>query len=70
MEMAKEAIKKQFDKKRHNSQGLEARNNIWLEAKNIQLKQPSKKLDQRRHRSFKIMKDISQEVFQLELPEG
>ena len=37
MEVAKEAIKKQFDRKRHNSQRLKIRDNIWLEAKNIQL---------------------------------
>ena len=33
--MAKKAMKKQFDKKRRNSQELNIRNNIWLEAKNI-----------------------------------
>ena len=29
-----------------------------------------KKLDQKRYRSFRISKDISQEMFQIELPEG
>jgi len=33
IEVAKEAIKKQFDRKRHNLQGL--KNNVWLKAKNI-----------------------------------
>jgi len=37
IEVAKEAIKKQFDRKRHNSQGLKIKNNVWLKAKNIQL---------------------------------
>jgi len=36
MEMEKEAMKKQFDKKRWNLQGLKIRDNMWLEAKNIQ----------------------------------
>jgi len=45
MEMAKYAIKKQFNKKRQNLQELKQEDNIWLEAKNIQLKKPSKKLD-------------------------
>jgi len=36
--MAKEAMKKQFDKKRYNLQGLKPEDNMWLEAKNIQLK--------------------------------
>ena len=42
---------------------------MWLEAKNIQLKQPSKKLDQKRYKPFKIIKNIGQEIFQLKLPE-
>jgi len=45
MEMAKEAIKKQFSKKRRNSQELKEKNNMWLEAKNIYLNRPSKKLN-------------------------
>ena len=36
---------------------------MWLEAKNIQLKQPSKKLDQKRYRSFEITKNIGQRAF-------
>ena len=43
---------------------------MWLEAKNIHSKQPSKKLDQKRYGPFKILKDIGQRVFQIELPEG
>jgi len=49
---------------------LKVRDNIWLENKNIQLNQPSKKLDQKRYRPFKILNDIGLGVFQLELPEG
>ena len=41
-------MKKQFDKKRRNLQGLKVGNNVWLEAKNIHSKQSSKKLDQKR----------------------
>ena len=37
MKMAKEAIKKQFDKNRQNLQGLKIGDNMWLEVKNIQL---------------------------------
>ena len=35
MKMAKEAIKKQFNKIRHNLQELKPRDNMWLETKNI-----------------------------------
>jgi len=49
---------------------LKVGNNIWLENKNIYLNRPSKKLDQKRYRSFRISKDISLETFQLELLEG
>ena len=42
---------------------------MWLEAKNIQSNQLSKKLDHKIYGSFRISKDIGQGVFQLELPE-
>ena len=70
MEGAQETIKKQFDKKRRNPQGLQEGENIWLEAKNIHLNRPEKKLDQKKYRPFKILKAIGQEAFQLKLPEG
>jgi len=40
-------MKRQFDKNRRNPQGLKVGDNIWLENKNIQLNQLSKKLDQK-----------------------
>jgi len=70
IEIAKEAMKRQFDKKRRNPQGLKKEENMWLETKNIYSNRPSKKLDQKRYRSFRILKNIGQGVFQLELPEG
>ena len=70
MDMAKEMMKRQFDKKRQNSQGLKEKDNIWLEAKNIHSNRLSKKLDQKQYRLFKILKAIGQEAFQLKLPEG
>ena len=45
MEIAKEAIKRQFNKKRRNLQELKVGDNMWLEVKNIHLNRPSKKLD-------------------------
>ena len=70
MEAVQEAMKKQFDKKRRNSQELKIEDNVWLKAKNIYSNKLSKKLDQKRYGPFRISKDIGQEVFQLELPEG
>ena len=58
MEVAQEIIKKQFDKKQRNLQGLKVGDNMWLESKNIHLKRPSKKLDQKRYRPFRISKNI------------
>jgi len=63
-------MKRQFDKKRRNPQELKVDDHVWLENKNIQLNQLSKKLDNKRYRSFRIAKDISSGVFQLELLEG
>ena len=45
IEIAKEAMKRQFNKKKQNPQGLKTGDNVWLEAKNIYLNRPSKKLD-------------------------
>ena len=63
-------MKKQFDKKKRNPQGLKVGDNVWLKNKNIQLNRPSKKLDNKRYGPFKILKDIGSGVFQLELLEG
>jgi len=62
-------MKKQFDKKRQNSQELQEGEDIWLEVKNIHSNRPLKKLDQKRYRPFKILKAIGQGVFQLKLSE-
>jgi len=70
MEEAQKNMKRQFDKRRQNPQGLKIGDNVWLENKNIQLNRPSKKLDNKRYRPFRILKDIGSEIFQLELPEG
>jgi len=70
MEMAKETIKRQFDKKRQNPQELKKENDIWLEAKNIHSNRPLKKLDQKRYKPFKVLKVIGQGMFQLKLLEG
>ena len=70
MEEAQKNMKRQFNKKRQNSQGLKVRDNVWLENKNIQLNQPSKKLDNERYRPFRISKNIGSGAFQLKLPEG
>ena len=69
MEAAQENIKKQFNKKKRNLQELKVGDNMWLDNKNIHSNRPSKKLDQKRDRPFRIVKDIGQEAFQLELPE-
>ena len=70
MEKAQRRMKKQFNKKRWNPQGLKVRYNMWLENKNIHLNRPLKKLDNKRYRPFRISKDISSGAFQLELLEG
>jgi len=70
IEIAHENMKKQFDKKRRNSQWLKVGDNVWLDNKNINSNRPLKKLDQKRYRLFRIIKNISQGVFQLKLLEG
>ena len=62
-------MKKQFNRKRKNPQGLKVGDNVWLENKNIHSNRPLKKLDQKRYELFRISKNISLETFQLELLE-
>jgi len=69
MEEAQRSMKKQFDKKRRNPQGLKAGDHVWLENKNIHSNRPSKKLDNKRYGLFRISKDIGSGVFELELLE-
>jgi len=40
IETAQETMKKQFDKKQINSQGLKVGDNLWLENKNIHSNRP------------------------------
>ena len=63
-------MKRQFNKKIRNPQGLKVGDHVWLENKNIYLNQLSKKLDNKRYGPFRISKDIGLGAFQLELPEG
>ena len=70
MEEAQKNMKKQFDKKRRNPQGLKIGDHMWLEIKNIHSNWPSKKLDNKRYRLFKILKDIGLGAFEMELSEG
>ena len=69
MEEAQKNMKKQFNKKRQNPQGLKVGDNMWLENKNIHLNQSSNKLDNKRYRLFRTSKDIGSGAFQLELLE-
>ena len=69
MEEVQKSIKKQFDKKRRNPQGLKAGDHVSLENKNIHSNRPSKKLDNKRYRPFRISKDIGSGAFELELLE-
>ena len=70
MEEAQKSMKKQFDKKRRNPQGLKVGDNVWPENKNIYSNQPSKKLNNKRYRPFRISKDIGSGALQLELLKG
>ena len=70
MEESQRNMKRQFDERRRNPQGLKVGEHVWLENKNIQSNQSSKKLDNKRYGPFRITKDIGLEAFQLELLEG
>ena len=63
MEEVQKSMKKQFDKKRRNPQGLNVGDNVWLENKNIHLNWPSKKLDNKKYVPFRISKNIGLRAF-------
>ena len=58
IEIAKEAMKKQFEKKRWNPQGLKEGDNMWFKAKNIYSNWLLKKLNKKQYGPFKILKNI------------
>jgi len=70
MEEVQKNMKKQFDRKRRNPQGLKVGDHVWLENKNIHSNRLSKKLDNKIYRLFKISKNIGSGAFELEHPEG
>jgi len=70
MEKTMKTMKRQYDKRIHQSQGLKIGEQVWLEARNIQTNRPSKKLDQKRYGPFTIKEEIGQGAYRLELPEG
>ena len=69
MEEVQKNMKRQFDKKRRNPQGLKVGDHVWLENKNIHSNRPSKKLNNKRYGLFKISKDIESGAFEQELSE-
>ena len=70
IERTKEIMKRQYNKRTCQSQGLKTEEQVQLEARNIQTNQPSKKLDQKRYGPFTIKEKIRQGAYRLELPEG
>ena len=70
MERTKKTMKKQYDKRTCQSQGLKTGEQVWLEARNIQTNWPSKKLDQKRYGPFTVKEEIGQGAYRLKLSEG
>ena len=58
IERTKKTMKRQYDKRTCQSQGLKTEEQVWLEVRNIQTNQPEKKLDQKRYRPFTIKEEI------------
>src|SRR6202000_1401986 len=58
------------DRRRQPAPTLNVGDRVWLNAKHITTKRPSKKLDHKRLGPFRISKKISSHAFRLELPHG
>ena len=51
-----------------NHRTLEVNQQVWLDARNLHVNTPSKKLSPRRYGPFKVIKQISKVAYQLKLP--
>ena len=57
------------NRKRKPAPRVQAGDSVWLNAQNITTLRPSRKLDYRRHGSFKITKVVSPHAYELDLPD-
>jgi hypothetical protein len=65
---AAEQMAKYFDRSRSSAPDIKVGDQVWLDARNLTTKRPSKKLDHRRLGPYKVIQKISSHVYKLQLP--
>ncbi|SJL02913.1 uncharacterized protein ARMOST_06254 [Armillaria ostoyae] len=68
LEEAAGRMKAQYNKHKRPSQDYHARDHIWLDATNLHLPRPKKKLDDKRIGPFKILEKTGASTYKLQLP--
>jgi hypothetical protein len=61
-------MKRNYDKKKGESQEYNPGDKVWLEGTNITTERPIKKLDDKRHGPFAIIKKVGRSSYKLKLP--
>jgi len=68
LEVAAELMKKQVDKKRGPANVYQPGDKVWLETTNLNLREPSKKLSDKRVGPFEVVKKVGEGAYKLRLP--
>ncbi len=68
LEKATGRMKAQYDKKKHTACEYHIGDQVWLDASNLHLPQPKKKLDDKRVRPFEIINKAGAAIYKLKLP--
>lgn len=70
LDLAAKTMKAQYDKHRRPSRSYKVGDLVWLEATNLRVNVPAKKLAERRYGPFKVLAKVGASAYRLELPEG
>ncbi len=68
LEKAAGNMKRQYDKKKQSSHDYQVGDKVWLDATNLHLPRPKKKLDNKRVSPFTILERAGAAAYKLKLP--
>ena len=68
LKQAKEAMKRQYDKKRQAAEEYKAGDKVWLDATNLPLEQGTRKLAPKRVGPFEVLEKVGEAAYKLKLP--
>jgi hypothetical protein len=69
MRVAQETMKRFYDRKRGEDPGYEPGDEVYLSGKNLTTHRPMKKLDDKRHGPFKVVRKVGSLSYELKLPD-